>query len=85
MDGYYLVEYGFTDEGDLLLWMPRTELFADAVEAGDLAGVVERSDTSTEVTLTGPPERTLAYLEEHAESMLFDYRDPMVLERLAGD
>lgn len=85
MDGWYLVEYRFTSDGDLLVWMPHTAAFADAVEAGDLTGVVEHTDTSTTVTLTGPPERTLAYLEDHDGVMLFDYRDPMVMRRLAAD
>ncbi len=83
MEGWYLVEYRFTDDGDLLVWLPQAAAFADAVEAGDLAGVVERSDTSTTVTLTGPPEATLAFLQGAAGATLFDYRDPMVMRRLA--
>lgn len=84
MDRYYLVQYRFTDEGDLVLWLPNAEAFADAIAQGRLEGTVEGEDCCKDVTITGPPDALLALIDDADDSELFDYREPMILRRVTG-
>jgi hypothetical protein len=79
---YYFAEYLFADSGDLVLWLPNVRAFADAVAKGKLAGVVEKGKHTQSVMLTSPPEKLLAFLSDPANSMVFDYREPMILRKL---
>ncbi|MDD2336522.1 MAG: hypothetical protein PHD01_08075 [Geobacteraceae bacterium] len=81
-DRYYFVRYRLTAEGDLLLWPPVVGTFEHAVNAGALAGTVERGAWGTRVTVSSAPETILKYLTEQCSGELFEYEDPTVLKRL---
>lgn len=80
--GYYLVVYRFTGEGKLQVGSPVVETFAKAVEAGKLEGKVKRDKYSTDVALTGAPEKILAFLENPANGNLFSFQDSDTIEKL---
>jgi hypothetical protein len=81
-DRYYFVQYHFTAQGDLVLWLPDVGAFREAVAQGKLAGVGETGRESGSVTIASPPETVLAFLNDPANGPLFDYRDPMIVKRL---
>jgi len=82
LDGYYFAQYRFTDGGDLILWLPDVGAFADAVEKKKLDGIVEKGRQSRSVVVTSTPDKVLAFLNDPANSALFDYREPMIVKRL---
>lgn len=82
LDGYYLVQYRFTGQEDLILWLPNVAAFAEAVTKGRLAGVVEKGSRAGSVVITSPPDKVLAFLNDPANGSLFDYREPMVVKKL---
>jgi hypothetical protein len=82
LEGYYVVQYRFTDQGDLILRQPEVAAFVDAVANGRLAGVVEKVGHAGSVVITSPPEKVLAFLNEPANGSLFDYGEPIILKKL---
>jgi hypothetical protein len=81
-EGYFLVQYHFTREGDLLLWRSEANAFADAVEKGKLKGTTEKGKSSVSVVITSPPEKILAFVNDPLNGALFDCKEPMVFKRL---
>jgi hypothetical protein len=81
-EGYFLVQYHFTKEGDLLLWRPEANAFADAVEKGKLKGTTEKGKSYVSVVITSPPERILAFVNDPSNGALFDCKEPLVFKRL---
>jgi hypothetical protein len=79
---YFFVQYYFTREGELVVWLPEAKAFADAVEKGKLLGTVERGKSSISVVLTGTPEKILAFLNDPANGTMFDYKEPMIFKKL---
>jgi hypothetical protein len=82
MDRYYLVQYRFTDEGDLVLWLPNPEAFAEAIAHGRLEGTVEGGDCCPDATITSQPDTLLELIDDADDRELFDYREPMILRRV---
>jgi hypothetical protein len=81
-EGYFFVQYHFTREGDLLLWRPEANTFADAVEKGKLKGTIEKGKSYVSVAITSPPEKILAFVNDPLNGALFDFKEPMVFKRL---
>jgi hypothetical protein len=81
-DRFYFAQYRFTEPGDLVLWLPDTKAFGDAVAKGKLEGVVEKGKHTQSVTISSKPEKVLAFLNDPASGALFDEKEPMVLKRL---
>ena len=81
-DRYYFVQYHFTAQGDLVLWLPDVDAFRNAVAQGKLVGIGESRRESGSVTIASPPELVVAFLNDPANGVLFDYRDPMIVKRL---
>ncbi len=78
---YHFVQYSFTPQGDLLLWIPDISRFEEAVTDGLLAGEVMKQQHSTEVRLSGSSEAVLQFLSDAGQPDLFRYREPIVLRR----
>ena len=81
---YHLAQYRFTEQGDLILWLPNIKTFEKAVEDNALRGMVEMRRHSTHVVLTGDPAVTLLFIDDPENLTLFDYRNPIVVKKLAG-
>jgi hypothetical protein len=81
-DRYYFARYRFAEPGDLVLWLPDTKAFGEAVEKGKLEGVVEKGKHTQSVAISSKPEKVLAFLNDPANGALFDEKEPMVLKRL---
>jgi hypothetical protein len=79
---YYFVQYDFTPQGDLVLWLPDANAFEAAVRMGKLQGTVEKTKYVHNVEITSPPEVILAFLKDPGNEELFDTEDPMILGRL---
>lgn len=82
LEGYYLVQYRFTGQQDLILWLPDVAAFADAVVKKKLDGLVDKGSQIGSVVITSPPDKVLAYLNDPGNASLFDYREPMVVKKL---
>lgn len=78
----YLAEYGLSEAGELVVWQPDVQAFADAVDRGELAGTIERAEYSTDVVLTAAPEQILAFLRDTERAELFDLSDPMTCRKI---
>jgi hypothetical protein len=79
---YYFAQYRLTEAGDLVLWLPDTKAFGDAVAKGSLAGTVEKGKHTQSVTISSEPEKVLAFLNNPAHGELFDSKEPMILKKL---
>lgn len=76
---YIPVKYRFVSPSSLVVWLPRTPPFADAVSAGKLRGKSDKFET----LLTSPPEAVLAFIDAPDDTVLFDYSDPLTFRRIA--
>jgi hypothetical protein len=79
---YYFAQYRFPGPGNLELLLPDTKAFGDAIAAGKLEGVVEKGKHTQSVAISSPPEKVLAFLNDPANSALFDSKEPMILKKL---
>jgi len=84
-EGYYFLPYKFTDHGDLILWPPVPDVFEEMVESGKLQGMVEKSEYSISITITNAPGALLNIINDPDNLELFNYREPVVLRRIAAD
>jgi len=79
---YYLVQYKFTDQGDLLLWFPDEDVFAKAVEDGLLAGEVKPEAHRDDIFITDAPEKVLHFLDNPGPLRLFNTDQPLILKKI---
>jgi hypothetical protein len=79
---YYLVQFKFTDPGELVLWLPNADAFAEAIAQDRLRGTVDGNGSGTDITITGAPENLLELIDDPEDLVLFDYRSPLVLRRV---
>ena len=83
--GYYFLAYKFTDQGDLILWLPVPEVFEASVETKQLQGTIEEGEYSKNVTITNEPGALLEIINDPDNLQAFDYTEPMVLKKISGD
>jgi hypothetical protein len=81
-DHYYLVQFRFTDPGELVLWLPNVDAFAEAIAQSRLHGTVDGDGSGTDITITSAPETLLELIDDPDDLVLFDYRNPLVLRRV---
>jgi len=79
---YYLIQYKFTDQGDLLLWFPNEDIFAKAVEGGLLAGEVKPEAHHDDIFITDAPGKVLHFLENPGPLRLFNTDQPLILKKV---
>lgn len=84
MDHYCFLQYDFTDQGDLLLWLPNDDVFEEAIKTNRLHGVVKKEMYSTDITITNALGILLEFIDNPENPSLFNYREPIVLRRIAG-
>jgi len=82
-DEYMLVQYYFTDEPDMVIWMPVSGAFAEAVESGKLKGEITKGEMSTSVLLTDSGETIIKFLDDPENDDLFQYREPLILRKIS--
>jgi len=84
MDHYYFLQYHFTDQGDLLLWLPNAAVFKEAIGTNRLQGmVVKKGQYDTDITITNAPTALLEFIDAPENLTLFNYREPMVLRKIS--
>lgn len=81
---YCFFQYSFTDQGDLLLWLPNPDVFEHAIKTNALSGVVRKEQFSTSVTVTNATGVLLDFINQPERLDLFKYKEPVVLRRIAG-
>ncbi|MFH1038637.1 MAG: hypothetical protein V1789_08240 [PVC group bacterium] len=85
MDDYLFLAYKFSEQGDLILWLPNEDVFEEAIEKKQLDGVIKQQQYSTDITITTAPEKLLEFIIDPDNLKLFEYREPMILRKVAGD
>jgi hypothetical protein len=80
---YFLLQYTFTDNGDLVLWLPNMDEFEDAIRTNTLQGVIEKQ-YSTSISVTNPPAGLLDFMNDPQRQNLFELREPIVLRRIVA-
>lgn len=85
-DEYFFVSYDFGEKGELVVRMPKTDFFDEAIAAGRLRGEVDASEFGKDIRVTASPEDFLAFLLAQDPAAAFDDGEPLVLGRvdLAG-
>jgi hypothetical protein len=84
MNHYYLVQFKFTDPGELVLWLPNVDAFADAIAQNRLEGTVDGDGSGTDVTITSGPDALLELIDVGDDRALFDYREPIILKKVVA-
>lgn len=84
-DRYFFVQYRFTDHGELVVCRLNNDVFEQALEQKVLQGVIDKQDYSTEIRITSEPEKLLEFINDPGNLTLFDYTEPMILRKIAGD
>ncbi len=79
-DSYFFVAYKFSDQGDLVFWVPKAKEFNKAIQKKLLRG--EGKDS---VSITSSVEELLKVLNNPGDLILFDYKSPMVLRKIAKE
>lgn len=81
MDRYYFLQYEFTDQGDLVLWLPDGDAFEQAIKRKRLRGTISKQH-GTDITITSPPENLLEFINDPGDVKLFKHREPIVLQKV---
>lgn len=76
---YIPLKYRFMSDNMLVIWPPRLDAVAAAIKAGRLKGQVKEFTNE----ITSPPKAILDYLDSPDGDLLFEYREPMVLRKVA--
>ena len=79
-DEYFFVPYKFSEQGDLIFWIPNAKEFDKAIKKKLLRGKGESS-----VSIASPAEELLKVLNDPGDLNLFDYKSPMVLHKAAEE
>ncbi len=82
MDRYYLLQYKFTDQDELLLWFPNEDVFAKAVEEGKLEGEVKQDPHGDDIFITDAPEKILRFIENPGPLQFFKTGKPLILKKI---
>ncbi|MEM9420713.1 MAG: hypothetical protein AAGA25_16930 [Planctomycetota bacterium] len=82
---YYFVRVLSIDDTTLVLAHPNAEVFAEAVEAGQLEGSVDRSDNQVAVQLTSEPAELNDFIDPDQIHRQFHLDELMILRKLSGD
>ena len=83
VEEYLLVQYYFTDEPDMVIWMPISGAFVAAVESGKLKGEITKGEMSSSILLTDSGETIIKFLDDPENDDLFEYREPMILRKIS--
>jgi hypothetical protein len=84
LDNYYFLTYTFTEKGDLILWLPNVDIFEEAIKNKQIKGIIEKDQYSTGITITNSSENLLKFINDASRHNLFDYKEPIVLYKIAN-
>jgi hypothetical protein len=85
MDNYLLLQYRFTDDGDLLVWEPSYGAFEEAVNRGALQGTIREQKYSKTIAITSDPQVVLGFIDAREEKGLFEYQEPHLFKRVGSN
>ncbi len=85
MDSYLLLQYRFTDDGDLLVWEPSYEAFEEAINRGALQGAIRKQKYSENIAITSDPQVLLGFIDAREETGLFEYEEPNLFKRVGSN
>ena len=77
---YFFASYKFSEQGDLIFWIPNAKEFDKAIKKELLLGEGESS-----VSITSPAEELLKVLNNPGDLKLFNYKSPMILRKVAEE
>lgn len=79
----YLFGYcKFVDETYFMVWLPKTELFDQAIAKGSLKGKILQDKNSKTISLTDSSENICLFLKKYKIEELFKLEDPMIYRRI---
>jgi len=82
MEDYFFAAYTFSDNGDLIVWIPEEDAFEKLVSEDVLEGSVTKGKSSKNILITSPPAKLLEILNDRKNRELFDYTEPIVFRKL---
>lgn len=80
-DKYFLAQYMFTDEGDLVIWMPKADIFAEAIKKNLLQGTVKKDKYSSNISITSDSKALLKFIKTSGNLKAFEYKEPIILKK----
>lgn len=82
---YFFTRYGFSSQGELLVWLPSPAWFKTAVLTNDLTGVITTDKHSSKIAITNAAGVLLEYLERSDKGDCFDFEKPIILRKAGAD
>lgn len=82
VDNYFFLPYKFTEQGDLVLWLPNEDAFEEAIGKKQLQGIIDKGQYSTSITVTNTSERLLEFINDPDNLRFFEYKEPIVLRKI---
>jgi hypothetical protein len=82
MEDYFFLPYTFTEQDDLILWAPDTDVFEELIEKKQLQGIIKKGKYSTNITITNAPAGLLEIINDPENLKLFEYREPTILRKI---
>jgi len=81
-DSYIFFPYTFSEQGDLILWLPKEDIFEEAIEKEELYGIIKREKYSSKITVTDSSSKLLSFIKAQGNLKLFQYTEPTVLRKI---
>ena len=82
MDDYFFLPYKFTEQGDIVLWLPNEDAFEKAINKKQLHGIINEEQYSTNITITNTSEKLFNFINDPDNLKLFEYREPIILYKI---
>ncbi|MFK5922426.1 MAG: hypothetical protein QM496_09625 [Verrucomicrobiota bacterium] len=84
MKNYYFAQYKFTEQGDLIVWLPDSKAFENAIKEKLLSGKIKPGKYTTDVNISSDANTLLKLISGSKNSELFDYQTPIILRKIAS-
>ncbi len=84
MKNYFFAQYKFTEQGDLIAWIPDSKAFENAIKEKLIQGKVEPGKYSTGINISSDANSLLKLISGSKNSELFDSKNPIILRKIAS-
>lgn len=84
MKNYFFAQYKFTEQGDLVAWLPDSKAFENAIKEKLIHGKIKPGKYSTDINVSSDASTLLKLINSSKNPELFDYQNPIVLRKIAS-
>jgi len=77
---YFFAKYTFSNQGDLIYWLPNFMMFEAAIKKNQLQGAIE----DKAISITSKPDVLLNFITAPENTNLFEYNEPKILRKVGN-